>query len=84
MKRLIGNLDFTTDESLRLHYIGQHSINKNNEFFEDFFLPDNSLRRCENCMMEFKNCRLRKNYMFLPHYNQSGANLLRRGPITYS
>ena len=41
-------------------------------------------------MMEFKNCRLRKNHLL--HYNQSGgratnqqlpANELRCGPITY-
>ena len=60
MKHLIYNLNFITDDSLRLHYIEQHSINENNDFFEDFFLPDNNLRRCEKCMKEFKNSRLRK------------------------
>ena len=43
-------------------------------------------------MMEFKNCRFRKNHMFLLHYYQSGgsaanqqlpASVLRRCPITY-
>ena len=54
------------------------------------FLPDKNLVGCEKCMMEFKNCRLRKNDLL--HYNQSRdraknqqlpANELRRGPITY-
>ena len=92
MKCLLCNLNFTTDETLRTHYIWHHSINANNEFFEDLFLPVNNLKRCEKCMMEFKNCRSKKTHMFLFHYNQSGGsttnqqltiNVLKRGPITY-
>ena len=92
MKCLTSNLNFITDETLRSHYIWQHSINENNEFFEDLFLPDNNLRRCKKCMMEFKNSMVRKNHMFLLHCNQSGGsrinqqlpvNAVKRGQITY-
>ena len=43
-------------------------------------------------MMEFRNCRSKKNHMFLFHYNQAGRsttnqqlpiNALKRNPITY-
>ena len=92
MKCLICSLSFITDETLRSHYIWQHSVNENHQFFEDLFLPDNNLRRCEKCMMEFKNLRVRKNHMFLLHCNQSGGSRINqqlpvsvvdRGQITY-
>ena len=56
-----------SDETLRMHYIWQHLINVNDKFFEDLFLPDNNLKSCEKCMMEFKNCRLKKKpHVFVP------------------
>ena len=69
-----------------------HYIYKNNEFFEDLFFPDNNLRRCEKCMMEFKNSRVRINHMFLLHCNQSRGsrinqqlpvNVVKQGQITH-
>ena len=69
MKCLICNLKFIDDEKLRSDYIWQHLINENNEYFEDFLLADNNLKRCEKCMMRFENCGLRKKPMFLLHYN---------------
>ena len=81
-----------TDETLRIHYIIQHSVNENNYFFKDLFLPDNVLKSCNICMMEFKNCRVKKNHIFLFHYNQSGGSrmnqqlpvsVVTRGPVTY-
>ena len=42
MKCLICNLNFIDDEKLRSHYIWQHLINENNEYFEDLFLADNN------------------------------------------
>ena len=92
MKGFLCNLNFMSDETLITHYIYGHSINANGNFFKDLFLPDNNLKSCEKCMMEFKSCRLKKNHMFLFHYNQSGGNTLnqqlpvntlKRGPITY-
>ena len=62
-----------TDETLRTHCIWQHSVNENEYFFKDLFLPDNNLKNCDRCMMEFKNCRVKKNHMFLFHYNQAGG-----------
>ena len=56
-----------SDETLRMHYIWWHLINLNDTFFEDLFLPDNNLKRCKKFMMEFKNCRLKKNpHVFVP------------------
>ena len=81
-----------TDETLRTDYIWQHSVNENEYFFKDLFLPDNNLKSCDRCMMEFKNCRVKKTHMFLFHYNQAGGsklnqqlliNVLRRGPVKY-
>ena len=81
-----------TDETLRTHYIWQHSVNENEYFFKDLFLPGNNLKSCNRCMMEFKNCRVKKTHMFLFHYNQAGdsrmnqqlpINVLRRGPVKY-
>ena len=92
MRCLRWNLNFVTDETLKAHYIWQHSINENEYFFKDLFLPDNNLKSCDKCIMKFKNCRLKKNHMFLFHYNQTGGsrlnqqlpiNVLKRGPIKY-
>ena len=33
-------------------------------------------------MMEFENCGLRKNHMFLLHYNQSGGSATNQQPLT--
>ena len=62
-----------TDETLRTHYIWQHSINENDYFFKDLFSSDNNLKSCDKCMMEFKNCRVKKKHVFV----------LRRGPVKY-
>ena len=55
------------------------------------FSPDNTSKRCDECEIEFKICRLKKNHNFLFHYQQTAGsrnqqlplNILRRGPITY-
>ena len=62
------------DETLKYHYIWYHLINENNCFFQDLFSSDNNLRSCDKCMMYFGNGRLRKNHMFLLHYNQTGSS----------
>ena len=62
-----------SDETLKTHYIWQHSTNENNYLFKGF-LPDNNSKRCNSCMLEFKNCRLKKSNMFLLHYNQVGGS----------
>ena len=68
-----------------------HSVNENNYFFRELFSPDNVSKRCDECKLEFKNSRLKKNHNFLLHYNQVRRrrnqqlpiNVLRRGPIFY-
>ena len=76
-------------ETLKMHYIWHHSINENNYFFIELFSPDTNSKRCEDCKMDFKSCRLKKNLL---HYNQvEGSimnrqlpiNVLRRGSSIY-
>ena len=81
-----------SDETVRSHYIWQHLVNENNSYFQELFLPDTNLKRCDICLMNFKNLKMQKNHMFLLHYNQAGGsrtnqhlpvNLLRRDPVKY-
>ena len=74
MRCLLCSSNFMTDETLRIHYIIQHSANENDYFFKDLFLPDNILKSCDIYMNEIKNCRVKKNHMFLFHYNLSGGS----------
>ena len=53
-----------SDETLKTHYIWQHSVNENNYFFKELFSPDNNSKRCDTCEMEFKNCRQKKTIIF--------------------
>ena len=53
-----------SDETLKTHYIWQHSVNENNYFFKELFSPDNNSRRCDTWEMEFKNCRQKKTIFF--------------------
>ena len=53
-----------SDETLKTHYIWQHSVNENNYFFKELFSPNNS-KRCDTCEMKFKNSRLEKKTKFL-------------------
>ena len=90
MKCLICDKYFN-DGVLKLHYQYHHFINESNYFFRELFSQDNSSKRCDECKIEFKNCRLKKNHNFLVHYQQTGGsmnqqlpvNILRRGPAIY-
>ena len=91
MKCLICDATFSDNEVLKSHNVWHHSINENNYFFRELFSPNNISRRCDECKLEFKNFRLKKNHNLLLHYNQVGRrrnqqlpiNVLRRGPIFY-
>ena len=83
------NLDL---DALKIHYQYHHSVNENNYFFRELFSPDNNSNRCDECYIQFKNNRQKKNHNFLFHRHQQtgGAlnqqlpvNVLKRGPITY-
>lgn len=90
MMCLLCNKYFDVDV-LKPHYLCYHYINENNYFFRELFSPDNVSKRFDECKLEFKNCRLKKNHNFLLHYQQTGGrgnqqlplNVLRRCPITY-
>ena len=87
---LLCNKYFDVDV-LKPDYLYYHSINENNYFFRELFSPDNVSKRFDECKLEFKNCRLKKDHNFLLHYQQTGGrgnqqlplNVLRRDPITY-
>ena len=92
MKCLLCNLNFSSEETLKNHYIWQRLVNEDSCYFKDLFTPDINLRGCNICKIDFKNSRTWKNHMFLLHYDQMGGNrwnqqlpinVLRRGPITY-
>ena len=91
MRCLICNENFNV-EVLKNHCQYYHSINENNYFFREFFSPDNNSKGCDECQIQFKNNRQKKNHNFLFHrHQQTGgainqqlqANILKRGPITY-
>ena len=82
-------------EVLKKHYIFYHLINENNCFFKELYLPDTEniySKRCDECRMQFKKCRQRKNHSFLVHRErqvrgslnqQLPLNILKRGLTTY-
>ena len=51
-------------EVLKIYYQYYHSINENNYFFREIFPPDNNSKRCDECQIEFKNNRKKKNHFF--------------------
>ena len=53
-----------SDGTSKTHYIWQHSTNETNYFFKELFSPDNNSKRCDECEMEFKDCRLKKIVFF--------------------
>ena len=91
MRCLICDKNFDV-EVLKIHYQLYNSVNENKYFFRDLFPPDSNSKRCDDCRIQFKNCRQKKNHNFLVHRNQQtrGAinqqlpvNILKRGPVTY-
>ena len=90
MRCLICGENFNV-EVLKLHNERYHSVDPNNYFFREHFTPDNNWKRCDECKIQFKNCRQKKNHNFLFHRNQQTegsingglVNFPRRGPITY-
>ena len=91
MRRLICNENLDV-EALKIHYQYYHSINEGNYFFREPFLPDNNSEKCDECQIQFKNCRQKKNHNFLFHRHrqtrdainqQPPVNILKRGLITY-
>lgn len=78
---------------LKDHYLNFHNVDTKDYHFLDLFKPDTlDDNKCFECSVVFRNCRKKKNHMFLFHYDQrSGArndrgaplNILKRGQITY-
>ena len=91
MRCLICNKNLDVD-ALKIHYQYHHSVNENNYFFRELFPPNNNAKRCDECQLQFKNNRQKKNHNFLSHRHQQtgGAfnqqlpvNFLKRGPASY-
>lgn len=90
MNCLLCKAQFMSVESLRGHYILEHSVDDNNETFRDMFSPNTNSKRCHICELEFDSCRMKNNLTLLLHYNQSGKrinqlpiNILHQRPIKY-
>ena len=95
MKFLICYYPRADAESLKNHYISYHQINSNKYFFKELLQLDNfniHSKRCDECQMQFRNHRLKKNHNFIFHREQQVGgsanqqlplNILRRGVITY-
>ena len=82
---------YFNDDIIKIHYQYYYFIKESNYLFRQLFLPDNSSKRSDECRIEFKSCRLKKNDNFLVHYQQAGdsmnqqlpVNTSRRGPVIY-
>lgn len=74
---------------LKDHYLNFHNVDTKDCHFLDLFKPDTlGDDKCFECSVVFRNCRKKKNHMFLYHYNQRGGarndrgarlNVLKRG-----
>ena len=73
MRCLICNANFS-DDVLKSYYQYYHFISENNYFFMELFSPGNISRKCDECKLEFKNCRLKNNHNFVFYYNQTGGS----------
>ena len=97
MKCLLCSLHFIEEKIMKKHYIDYHSINDEEIYFKDLFLPDTLDKTCRICNVIFKSPRSKKKHMFLFHYGkhkQIGGNhsqrtstlpinVLNRGQITH-
>ena len=87
------HLRFSVISELKKHYVDFHGVDKSNSYFLELFQPDTLDRKCKKCCVVFGSSRMKKNHMFLYHYNHTGCarnrlndlplNILRRGQIVY-
>ena len=68
MRCLICDENFNV-KALKNHYLYHHSVNENNYFYKEIYLPGDNRQSCDECHIRFKNCRQRENYNFLFHRN---------------
>ena len=74
---------------MKKHYQYYHSVNENNYFFRELSLPNNKPKRCDECQIQFKNCRQKRNHIFFcfMEINRVAVplpvNILKRGPLIY-
>ena len=95
MECILCHLSFSVVSELKKHYVEFHGVEQSNSHFLDLFMPDTLDRKCKKCCLMLNSNRMKKNHMFLYHYNQQqmgGArqrandlplNILKRGQITY-
>ena len=95
MECLVCDFKFSKDDNGKKHYIEYHGVNDQNAYFLDLFEPDTLERKRSHYRANFRACRMKKNHMFLYHYDRlrmGGAgqralglplNISKRGQITY-
>ena len=94
MECILCHLLFAAVSELKMHYVDFHDVDQSNCYFLDLFQPDTIDRKCKKCGLMLNSNRMKKNHMFLYHYNQAGGarnrlnndlplNVLRREQIMY-
>ena len=85
-------LKFSVISELKKHYVDFHGVDDSNPYLLQLFQPDTLDRKCTKCSVVFGSSRMKKNHMFLYHYNHTGGtrrlnelplNVLRRAQIVY-
>ena len=92
MECTLCHLKFSVISELKKHYVDFHGVDDSNPYFLQLFQLDTLDRKCTKCSVVFGSSRMKKNHMFLYHYNHTGGakrlnelplNVLRRAQIVY-
>ena len=93
MECILCHLWFSVMSELKKHHVEFHGVEQSNSYFLDLFKRDTLNRKCKKCCLMLNSNRMKKNHMFLYHYNQTGGarnrlnglplNFLRREQIVY-
>ena len=85
-------LKFSVISELKKHYVDFHGVDDSNPYLLQLFQPDTLDIKCTKCSAVFGSSRMKKNHMFLYHYNHTGGtrrlnelplNVLRRAQFVY-
>ena len=93
MECLLCDFKFSTIDGAKIHHVVLHGVDENNPYFLDLFEPNTLEKKCLKCRVKFDTCRMKRNHMFLFHYNKIGGarqiandlplKISKRGQITY-
>ena len=78
MECILCHLSFSVVSELKKHYVDFHGVEQSNSYFLDLFTPDTLDRKCKKCCLMLNSNRMKKNHMFLYHYNNQGGGARNR------